>query len=158
MKTYDFNIGGIDKVKILIGLYTVHDFMGQELPGLALLLVDADTAETEFDPEDGPNYDAVLSTSFGEYISIKDSFYVDTNNCPYAEEFLTRNNIAAKTNLTKSSGFCQYPLFVLTPEFVEELKADEGFSGLNYKLYANAVENYNPFGGFNNNEDDDDGN
>lgn len=144
MKTYPIHAGELEEVSVNIGLYSVRDFMGQELPGLALLLIDARFMEQNADPED-INYDEVLSVSFGEFISIRNSFYVDTNNCPYAEEFLTKNNIAVNTGLSRSSGFCRYPLYVLTPEFIEELKTDTGAAGKNYKTYLDAVENYDPF-------------
>ena len=48
--------------------------------------------------------------------------YVDINNCPWAEEFLLDNNIARKTEVTRKSGFCTYPLyeFDLDSKWLEE--------------------------------------
>jgi len=37
--------------------------------------------------------------------------YVDTNNCPWAEDFLKENGIAEPTGQTGISGFCEYPLY-----------------------------------------------
>jgi len=37
--------------------------------------------------------------------------FVDTNNCPWAEEFLKDNNIAEDTRISMPSGFCNYPLY-----------------------------------------------
>lgn len=37
--------------------------------------------------------------------------FVDTNNCPWAEEFLKDNNIAEDTRIMMPSGFCSYPLY-----------------------------------------------
>lgn len=145
MKNYKFRD---TEVRLTIGLYTVYDFMGKEIPGLALLM----TSLTNGQPEN--DYDCALSVSFGEHIGIPNAFYVDTNNCPFAEDFLTQNNIATKTNLTKHSGFCEYPLYVLTPEFIQDIKADVSPSSKYYQEYEAAVTNYNPFD-FNKDEDDD---
>ena len=41
----------------------------------------------------------------------KNLAYVDTNNCPWAEEFLKDNNIAEDTRISMPSGFCNYPLY-----------------------------------------------
>lgn len=37
--------------------------------------------------------------------------YIDTNNCPWAEEFLKENGIAEFTGRTRRSGYCVYPLY-----------------------------------------------
>lgn len=37
--------------------------------------------------------------------------FIDTNNNPWAEEFLVENNIAEPTGVYGSSGFCRYPLY-----------------------------------------------
>ena len=37
--------------------------------------------------------------------------FVDTNTCPWAEEFLVDNNIAENTGISMPSGFCMYPLY-----------------------------------------------
>ena len=37
--------------------------------------------------------------------------YVDTNNCPWVEEFLEENHIAKRTGIFAPSGFCTYPLY-----------------------------------------------
>lgn len=41
----------------------------------------------------------------------KEYAFVDTNNCPWAEEFLTKNNIATPTHINIPQGFCTYPLY-----------------------------------------------
>lgn len=40
-----------------------------------------------------------------------DLAFVDTNNCPWAEDFLQENDIAHPTGRTGVSGFCEYPLY-----------------------------------------------
>ena len=113
-----------------VGLYTVSDFMGQELPGLAILLdeVDPDTGEV-LEPY------TVLTVSFGEFISVKDSAYIDTNNCYFADQLLSQG-IAENTGLYKTSGFCRYPLWVFKEEFLQEI------GGEAYQQYATAYDNY----------------
>lgn len=37
--------------------------------------------------------------------------FVDTNNCPWVQEFLEDNHIAKFTGWLAPSGFCEYPLY-----------------------------------------------
>lgn len=38
--------------------------------------------------------------------------FVDTNNCPWVEQFLVLNHIASRVeNISASSGYCTYPLY-----------------------------------------------
>ena len=125
IKGYD---GKLITVKIEIKLYSVKDFMGQEMSGLAIELKSSG---------DGNIWEpfGTISKSFGEYIGMKNAVYIDTNNCPYAEELL-KYNIAIKTSLTKSSGFCQYPLWILNQDFLDE------YGGENYKKYSEEYDKY----------------
>lgn len=45
--------------------------------------------------------------------------YIDTNNCPWAEEFLQENGIAKPDprDIYGMSGFCTYPLYEFNPEY-----------------------------------------
>ena len=61
------NYSGKVKVKPSVELYTVKDFMGKEMPGLAIRLTDADTLEPF----------SMLTKSFGEFIGIKNAAYID---------------------------------------------------------------------------------
>lgn len=36
---------------------------------------------------------------------------IDTNNCPWAEKFLTDNKPAVDTGRKVRSGFCTYPIY-----------------------------------------------
>lgn len=36
--------------------------------------------------------------------------YVDTNNCPWAMEFIAKNGLGRDTGAVGFSGYCQYPL------------------------------------------------
>lgn len=39
----------------------------------------------------------------------KDCAFVDTNNCPWAEQFITDNELGVPTGRYGHSGFCKYP-------------------------------------------------
>ena len=106
-----------------IELYSVTDFMGEELPGLAIVLDKIGDSSIELEQY------AFLTVSFGEHISIKNSAYIDTNNCPFAEQLLEQG-IAEPTGLCKTSGFCKYPLWVFKEEFLQAV------GGENYQEYA----------------------
>lgn len=42
--------------------------------------------------------------------------YVDTNNCPWAEEFIAKYELGKPTGQTANSGWCTYPLYVFDLE------------------------------------------
>ena len=110
-------------------LYSVTDYMGREMPGLALdLFVDSNV------PGYLESY-ATLTKSFGEFISIKNSAYIDTNNCPFADQLLEQG-IAEPTGLYKTSGFCKYPLWVFKEELLQEI------GGEDYQLYSQTYDQY----------------
>lgn len=115
-------------------LYSVTDFMGKEMPGLAVELYRVEDASGTLEPY------ATLTTCFGEFISIKNSAYIDTNNCPFAEQLLGQN-IAEATGLYKTSGFCKYPLWIFREEFLQKAGAEE------YQIYSKAYDQYMSFYG-----------
>ena len=39
------------------------------------------------------------------------SAFVDTNNCPWAEEFIQKNGLGMPIGYMGHSGFCSYPLY-----------------------------------------------
>ena len=96
-----------------VELYTVYDFMGKELPGLAIVL-------------DMPIQGADEKEQFA---------YVDINNCPFAPQLLNRG-FAKDTGLYKESGFCSYPLWT----FEETVLKETG--GEKYERYARAYDEY----------------
>lgn len=118
-----------------LGLYSVTDFMGQEMPGLAIILDRLGST-----PEETEQY-AVLTTSFGEFIGAKDCAYIDTNNCYFASQLLEQG-FAENTGLTKGSGFCQYPLWHFKEDFLREI------GGEVYEQYANCFQSYMQMGPF----------
>lgn len=111
-------------------LYSVKDFMGKKMtiPGIQLYAED----EGALLPY------ATLTKSFGEFIGIKNSAYIDMNNCPFAHQLLTQG-IAKETCFTKNNGFCVYPLWVFEESFFAQIGGEE------YKEYSEAFDNYTPF-------------
>ena len=70
---------------------------------------------------DGPI--ATITVCLGDNTIGKDEQYVDTNNCPWAEEFIAEYNLGKPTGKMMRSGYCEYPLY----EFdLDELKKYAG--------------------------------
>lgn len=111
-----------------LGLYAVKDFMGTELPGLAVILDDVT------DPTMPEQY-CVLTVSFGEFIGMKNCAYIDTNNCEFAEQ-LREQGLATDTGFYKSSGFCQYPLWEFDESMLREIDNET------YQKYSDAHDGY----------------
>lgn len=103
--------------------------MGRDLPGLAL---DLDVIDDELGP---PGPYATLTKCFGEFINLKNSAYIDTNNCSFADQLLEQG-IAEPTGLYKISGFCRYPFWIFKEEFLR------GSGGENYQKYVQAYDQY----------------
>ena len=112
-----------------VELYSVRDFMGQEMPGLAIALDEIVDEPYGMDPY------ATLTVSFGEFIGLKNSAYIDTNNCRFAQQLLNQG-FAEDTGLRKSSGFCESPLWAFKQEFLEEI------GGENYAEYSQCHDAY----------------
>ena len=51
--------------------------------------------------------------------------FIDTNNCPWATEFLESNRLAINTGLVRASGYCTYPLYEFTDKFFAECEEHE---------------------------------
>lgn len=67
------------------------------------------TLAVQADCDEGPF--ATITVNLGHFLQGKDYAYVDTNNCPWAEEFLTSNGLAEPTGIHHQSGWCEYPLY-----------------------------------------------
>ena len=51
--------------------------------------------------------------------------FIDTNNCPWAEQFLVSNDIAHPVgNITATSGYCSYPLYEFDVNKLEKPKSE----------------------------------
>ena len=103
------------------------DFMGTEQLNIGLNLY------TE--GENGLEPFAELTKHFGEFIGQKNCAYVDTNNCPFADQLLAQG-IAIDTGLTKQSGFCTYPLWQFNEDFLKSV------NGKIYELYSESYDEY----------------
>ncbi len=109
------------------GLYEVKDYMGRPMtmPRISL------TTKSEY----GEEPFMVLTKSFGEFVGIKNVAYIDTNNCPPAVRFLTLG-LAKDTGFTKTSGYCQYPLWQFDEQFLREIGGEE------YEKYSKCFDDY----------------
>ena len=110
-----------------LDLIEVKDFMGEKHHNLYI----------GFDyEEDGAKLPyADLTVSFGEYIGMKNCAYIDTNNFRFANAIL-QTGIATETNLTKQSGFWEYPLWIFKPEFLSSVNQEK------YEIYSKEYDNY----------------
>ncbi len=111
-----------------LALYSVRDFAGREMPGLAIDLLDITN-------KDDPIEYHSLTVSFGEFIGMKNCAYIDTNNCSFAEQLLEQG-IATTTQFTKRSGYWEYPLW----QFDEETLKAMGVEA--YEIYHSEYEKY----------------
>ena len=69
-----------------------------------------------FSKSEGPL--ATISVNLvDEDLTDKDCFFVDTNNCPWAESFLEDNEIAKPTGNLGLSGFCVYPEYRMVMDY-----------------------------------------
>lgn len=69
------------------------------------------------DLEDGTPF-AIITTNTGQILKkdnggITEYALIDTNNCPWAEDFLADYNLGFKTDKEIPSGFCRYPVWEL---------------------------------------------
>ncbi|MFQ9053615.1 MAG: DUF4313 domain-containing protein [Oscillospiraceae bacterium] len=113
-----------------VELYTVYDFMGKELAWpLRLFLICLSKEQMR------KNSSLFLQKSFEEFIGLKNSAYVDINNCPFAPQLLNRG-FAKDTGLYKESGFCSYPLWTFDETVLKET------GGEKYERYARAYDEY----------------
>ena len=60
-----------------------------------------------------------LTVNFENKLS-EDQAYVDTNNCPWAEEFIEEYQLGEDTGRIKMSGYCFYPLYRFNLEKIKE--------------------------------------
>lgn len=117
------------EVEPKLELYRVKDFMGKEMPGLAIQLYYHDKDVDITYPY------AMLTLSFGEFIGMKNCAYIDTNNCSYAD-FLLKKGVAKDTGFTMRSGFCEYPLWCFDENFLREIGEEK------YEKYSSIYDEY----------------
>jgi len=109
-------------------LYSVRDFIGRELPGLAIILDDVTNENDICQYTD-------LTVSFGEFISIKNAAYIDSNNCGFIDQLLEQG-LGIQTELKKCSGYCEYPLWLFSEERLREMGEEA------YESYSREYDKY----------------
>lgn len=67
--------------------------------------------------EDGPY--ATVSVNLPNEPCKEGQFFVDTNNCPWAEAWLEKNDIATDDGYLSFSGYCAYPRYTLNPMLMD---------------------------------------
>lgn len=120
-------MGNLLELRPRLELYSTRDYLGKEMPSLAIVLEDVTNGNAE---EYG-----ILTVSFGEYIGVKNCAYIDTNNCDFTDQLLEQG-MAQPTGFTKHSGFCEYPLWVFDEEKLKEMGEK------NYQTYSDAYKKY----------------
>ena len=125
----EYYTGGKIRLKPRVELYDTRDYMGTQMPGLAIVLDEVDQNENVTEQY------AVLTVSFGEFLPVKNCAYIDANNCPFAPQLLAEG-IAQDTGHSKISGFCEYPLWVFKENFLKEIGGDK------YERYSEQFDAY----------------
>ena len=100
-------------------LYSVQDFMGNEMPGLAIVLEDV-TDESE------PEEYCMLTVSFGEFIGMKNCAYIDSNNCDFTAQLLEQG-MAKPTGFTKYNTAYEQYMSEFSSEDLEDIDEDDSF-------------------------------
>ena len=67
---------------------------------------------------------AIITVNLGDLLE-KNMAYIDTNNCPWAENFVIGNDFGLATGEYKVSGFCIYPLYQLDLERISKYNLTE---------------------------------
>lgn len=93
----EYYTGGKIRLKPRVELYDTRDYMGKQMPGLAIVLDEVDQKENVTEQY------AVLTVSFGDFLTLKNCAFIDTNNCPFASQLLS-NEVAQDTGHSKISG------------------------------------------------------
>lgn len=65
---------------------------------------------------------ATLTVNFDDELP-EGMAFVDTNNCPFAEEFIAENGLGEPTGAFHQSGYCEYPLYRFYTDKIPEANA-----------------------------------
>lgn len=80
----------------------------------------------------------VITVNLGEFVSVKNATYIDTNNNSSSiVDWLVKNDFGQKTEFTKRSGYCEYPLFIFDEEMLKKID----YNGI-YKEYESLYNEY----------------
>lgn len=69
---------------------------------------------------------ATLTVCLRDIFLAEDEAYVDTNNCPWAPEFIERENLGEKTGRMRGSGYCVYPAYKFNMDRLHSLEMVKG--------------------------------
>lgn len=107
---YEGNIHNVYSIKTRFGTYDIiltrQQYRSPQTLAVLALTVEDDEVVEEF---------AVLTVNLDCYSGMNNQndrrAFVDSNNCPWALEFLAENGIAKPVGILQQSGFCLYPLY-----------------------------------------------
>ena len=74
--------------------------------------------------DEGMFADMTVNIAESDTMASKDTAFVDTNNCAWAEEFIKENNLGEPTGYIGRSGFCSYPLYRFNLDKMESYEMD----------------------------------
>lgn len=92
--------------------YPIIDADGdrENVAPIAMKYMDNNTLAVCLYTEDGEPY-ADLTVNLEDSMANCEMAYVDTNNCPWADNFIKDNGLGEPTGKVGKSGFCTYPLY-----------------------------------------------
>ena len=64
-----------------------------------------------FTDEGEPYCDLTVNIFESDIYASENTAFIDTNNCPWAEKFITDNELGEYCGYNGRSGFCEYPLY-----------------------------------------------
>ena len=107
------------RMKPRVELYDTRDYMGKQMTGLAIVLDEVDQNENVTEQY------AVLTVSFGDFLTMKNCAFIDTNNCPFAPQLLS-DKIAQDTGGEKYEQYSeQFDAYMRREMSEDDMKMDE---------------------------------
>lgn len=77
---------------------------------------------------EGP-YATITVNLLGQSADLPKSFaFVDTNNCPWAPEFIEKYDLGYDTGAVGYSGYCECPLYEFYLDRLKQIEADGGIA------------------------------
>lgn len=73
-----------------------------------------------YNEEDGPIANLTKCLPSNGFVGDDTKSFVDTNNCPWAEDFIKEYHLGAPTGLFEYSGYCAYPLYKFNLDELEK--------------------------------------
>lgn len=115
----EYYTDGKIRLKPRVELYDTRDYMGKQMPGLAIVLDEVDQKENVTEQY------AVLTVSFGDFLRPFEKLCnFLTPQLPVRAALLS-DEIAQDTGHSKISGYCEYPLWVFKEDFLKEIGGEK---------------------------------